>query len=157
MSTDLASLLAAHPETVLLTQAGTPTEARLIRDRIAAAGGTSRPPVSLGRSRIPQSLLAEPDLRLVPVRVAWLPDERAGRRTAQLTDLLPGRDPYHPSERQQRRILARHPGRAIVLTGEPATLDELRERWVETTGGGEEADFAGYVARRATLALDRAE
>jgi glycerol-3-phosphate O-acyltransferase len=44
-----------------------------------------------------------------------------------------------------------------VLTGEPATLDELRERWVETTGGGEEADFAGYVARRATLALDRAE
>jgi glycerol-3-phosphate O-acyltransferase len=157
MSTDLASLLAAHPETVLLTQAGTPTEARLIRDRIAAAGGTSRPPVSLGRSRIPQSLLAEPDLRLVPVRVAWLPDERAGRRTAQLTDLLPGRDPYHPSERQQRRILARHPGRAIVLTGEPATLDELRERWVEATGGGEEADFAGYVARRATLALDRAE
>jgi glycerol-3-phosphate O-acyltransferase len=155
MSTDLASLLAAHPETVLLTQAATPTEARLIRDRIAAAGGTSRPPVSLGRSRIPQSLLAEPDLRLVPVRVAWLPDERAGRRTAQLTDLI--RDPYHPSERQQRRILARNPGRAIVLTGEPATLDELRERWVETTGGGEEADFAGYVARRATLALDRAE
>jgi len=89
--------------------------------------------------------------------VAWLPDEHAGRRTAQLTDLMPGRDPYHPSERQQRRILARHPGRAIVLTGEPATLDELRERWVEATGGGEEADFAGYVARRATLALDRAE
>jgi glycerol-3-phosphate O-acyltransferase len=157
MSTDLASLLAAHPETVLLTQAATPTEARLIRDRIAAAGGTSRPPVSLGRSRLPESLLAEPDLRLVPVRVAWLPDEHAGRRTAQLTDLMPGRDPYHPSERQQRRILARHPGRAIVLTGEPATLDELRERWVEATGGGEEADFAGYVARRATLALDRAE
>jgi glycerol-3-phosphate O-acyltransferase len=157
MSTDLASLLAAHPETVLLTQAATPTEARLIRDRIAAAGGTSRPPVSLGRSGIPQSLLAEPDLRLVPVRVAWLPDEHAGRRTAQLTDLLPGRDPYHPSERQQRRILARHLDRAIVLTGEPATLDELRERWVETTGGGEEADFADYVARRATLALDRAE
>ena len=155
MSTDLASLLAAHPETVLLTQAATPTEARLIRDRIAAAGGTSRPPVSLGRSRLPESLLAEPDLRLVPVRVAWLPDERAGRRTAQLTDLI--RDPYHPSERQQRRILARNQGRAIVLTGEPATLDELRERWVETTGGGEEADFAGYVARRATLALDRAE
>ena len=28
------------PGTVLLTQAATPTEARLIRDRIAAAGGT---------------------------------------------------------------------------------------------------------------------
>jgi glycerol-3-phosphate O-acyltransferase len=152
---DLAGLLAAHPETVLLTQASTRTEARLIRDRIAAAGGTSWPPVSLGR--IPQSLLAEPDLRLVPVRVAWLPTEHAGRRTAQLTDLMPGRDPYHPGERQQRRILARHPGQAIVLAGEPATLGELRERWVETTGGGEEADFAAYVARRAMLALDRAE
>jgi len=150
---DLAALLAAHPETVLLIQAGTPTEARLIRDRIAAAGGTSRPPVSLGHSGIAASLLAEPDVRLLPVRVAWLPED--GRRTGQLTDLI--RDPYHPSERQQRRILARHPGRAIVLAGEPATVGELRERWVETTGGGEEADFGAYVARRATLALDRAE
>jgi hypothetical protein len=102
MSTDadLAALLAEHPGTVLLTQASTPTEARLIRDRIAAAGPTERPPVSLGpagRSRIPPSLLAEPDLWLVPVRVAWLPEERAGRRGAQLTDLMPGRDPYHPS------------------------------------------------------------
>jgi len=150
---DLAALLAAHPETVLLIQAGTPTEARLIRDRIAAAGGTSRPPVSLGHSGIAASLLAEPDVRLLPVRVAWLPED--GRRTGQLTDLI--RDPYHPSERQQRRILARHPGRAIVLAGEPATVGELRERWVETTGGGEDADFGAYVARRATLALDRAE
>ena len=32
----------------MLTQAATPTEARLIRERIAAAGGTDRPPVSLG-------------------------------------------------------------------------------------------------------------
>jgi glycerol-3-phosphate O-acyltransferase len=131
--------------TVLLTQAATPTEARLIRDRIAAAGPAERAPVSLGA--IPASLLEEPDLRLVPVRVAWLPAERAGR----LTDLI--RDPYHPSERQQRRILARQPSRAVVLTGEPATVGELRQRWVETTDG----DFDGYVARRATLALDRAE
>jgi glycerol-3-phosphate O-acyltransferase len=135
------------PGTVLLTQAATPTETRLIRDRIAADGGTQRPPVSL--AEIPAALLDEPDLRLVPVRVAWLPAERG----TQLTDLVPGRDPYHPSERQQRRILARQPGRAVVLTGEAATVGELRQRWVETTDG----DFAGYVARRATLALDRAE
>ena len=148
---DLAGLL--DPRTVLLTQADTPTEARLIRDRIAAAGGTERPPVSL--AGIPASLLDEPDLRLVPVRVAWLPTEHEGRPATQLTALM--RDPYHPSERQQRRILARQPGRAIVLTGEPATVDELRRRWVETTEGEADADFAGYVARRATLALDRAE
>jgi glycerol-3-phosphate O-acyltransferase len=155
MSTDadLAGLLAQNPGTVLLTQAATPTEARLIRDRIAAAGGTERPAVSL--AGIPAALLDEPDLRLVPVRVAWLPTEHAGRPATQLTALM--RDPYHPSERQQRRILARQPGRAIVLTGEPATVDELRRRWVETTEGEADADFAGYVARRATLALDRAE
>src|SRR5580698_2957624 len=146
MSTDADRGLAElDPGTVLLTQAATPTEARLIRDRIAAAGGTPRPPVSLGA--IPASVLDEPDLRLVPVRVAWLPAEHASR----LSDLI--RDPYHPSERQQRRILARQPSRAVVLTGEPATVGELRQRWVETTDG----DFDGYVERRATLALDRAE
>ena len=154
MSTDADRGLAELDQgTVLLTQASTPTEARLINDRIAAAGGTERPPVSL--AGIPPALLDEPDLRLVPVRVAWLPTEHAGRPATQLTALM--RDPYHPSERQQRRILARQPGRAIVLTGEPATVDELRRRWVETTEGEADADFAGYVARRATLALDRAE
>jgi glycerol-3-phosphate O-acyltransferase len=164
---DLAALLAEHPGTVLLTQAATPTEARLIRDRIAAAGRTERPPVSLGPAgagagaggsgrpaALPAELLAEPGVRLVPVRVAWVPE---GGHASQLTDLMPGRDPYHPSDRQQRRILARQPDRAIVLAGEPATAGELRQRWTESTGGGPEADFAAYVARRATLALDRAE
>ena len=44
---DLAGL-ADRPDTVVLTQASTPTEARLIRERIAAVGGSSVPPVSLG-------------------------------------------------------------------------------------------------------------
>ena len=149
---DLADVLADRAGTVLLTQAATPTEARLIRERIAAAGGTERAPVSLGQ--VPASVLAGDDTRLVPVRVAWLPEERGGRRAARLHDMLPGHDPYQPSERQQRRILARQPGRAIVLAGEPATVGSLRRRWEETTGGD---DFPGYVARRATLALDRAE
>jgi glycerol-3-phosphate O-acyltransferase len=149
---DLADVLADRAGTVVLTQAATPTEARLIRERIAVAGGTDRAPVSLGR--VPASVLSDDDTRLVPVRVAWLPEERGGRRAARLHDVLPGHDPYQPSERQQRRILARHPGRAIVLVGEPATVGSLRRRWEETTGGD---DFPGYVARRATLALDRAE
>ena len=73
---------------------------------------------------------------------------------ARVADLRPGHDPYHPSERQQQRILARQPGRAVVLAGEPATLGSLRQRWAETT---DDDDFAAYVARRATLALDQAE
>jgi len=157
---DLAGLLADNagpPGTVVLTQASTPTEARLIRERIAAAGGSSVPPVSLGPAGegLPRSLLdGDEDVRLVPVRVAWLPEEHAGRRVARVADLRPGHDPYHPSERQQQRILARQPGRAVVLAGEPATLGSLRQRWAETT---DDDDFAAYVARRATLTLDQAE
>jgi glycerol-3-phosphate O-acyltransferase len=157
---DLAELLAdvaGQPGTVVLTQASTPTEARLIRERIAAAGGSSAPPVSLGPAGegLPRSLLdGDEDVRLVPVRVAWLPEEHGGRRVARVADLRPGHDPYHPSERQQQRILARQPGRAVVLAGEPATLGSLRQRWAETT---DDDAFAAYVARRATLTLDQAE
>jgi glycerol-3-phosphate O-acyltransferase len=157
---DLAGLLAdvaGQPGAVVLTQASTPTEARLIRERIAAAGGSSVPPVSLGPAGegLPRSLLdGDEDVRLVPVRVAWLPEEHGGRRVARVADLRPGHDPYHPSERQQQRILARQPGRAVVLAGEPATLGSLRQRWAETT---DDDDFAAYVARRATLTLDQAE
>ena len=79
---------------------------------------------------------------LVPVRVAWLPEEHAGRGAAQLADMVPGRDPYRPSERQQQRILARQPGRAQVLVGEPATIGSLRRRWTEATGG-DDAGFRG--------------
>ena len=160
---DLAELLADGTETVLLTQASTPTEAQLIRERIAASGGQDRPQVSLGppgspATGLPESLLeGDEAARLVPVRVAWLPEEHAGRRAARLADMMPGHDPYHPSERQQRQILSRQPGRATVLVGEPATVASLRQHWTETTAGQDPADFAAYVARRATLALDRAE
>jgi glycerol-3-phosphate O-acyltransferase len=161
----LAELLADRARTVLLTQAATATEARLISERIAASGGAGRPPVSLGAPGDPppaalldQALLDEADdLRLVPVRVAWLPAEHDGGRAARLNDMLPGHDPYHPGERQQQRILARQPGRAAVLVGEPATVGSLRQQWAQATGGEDPAGFAGYVARRATLALDRAE
>jgi glycerol-3-phosphate O-acyltransferase len=168
---DLGELLAASPTggvpyrpgTVMLMQAGTPTEQRFIRERVAAAGGRDQPLVSFGRPEIPggglpADLLArDDDTLLVPVRMAWLPEEHAGRRTAQLADLVPGQDPYRPSERQQQRILARQPGRAALLVGEPATIGSLRQRWAEATGEEDADDFGGYVARRATLALDWAE
>jgi glycerol-3-phosphate O-acyltransferase len=166
----LDGLLADRTGTVLLTQAATATEARLIRDRIDAAGGAGRPPVNLGApgdlgdlgalgsgalTELVGLLGGDDGIRLVPVRVAWLPGERAG--SGRLVDMLPGRDPYHPRERQQRRILGRQPGRATVLVGEPATIGALRRRWAEATGGGDPGDFAAYVARQATLTLDRAE
>jgi glycerol-3-phosphate O-acyltransferase len=155
---DLAELLADGTQTVLLTQASTPTETELIRERIAAAGGKDQLTVSLGlRGRgsggLAGTVLDDDGVRLAPVRVAWLPEEHVGGRAARLADILPGHDPYHPTERQQRRILAREPDRATVLVGEPATVGALRQQWAQTTGD----DFASYVTRRATLALDRAE
>jgi len=158
---DLPPLLAGGA--VFLVQAGTPTEEGLIRERVAAAGGTNGSLVELGPPGLPWAELPaeilgrDNDTLLVPVRVAWLPEEHAGRRAARLVDMLPGRDPYRPSERQQQRILARQPSRARVLAGEPATIGALRRRWAEATGGDDPDDFGGYVARRATLALDHAE
>ncbi len=158
-SAELAAVVG--PGSVLLVQASTPTELRLIRERIAAAHpGADQAVASLGSAaaEVPGEVLDRgEDTVLVPVRVAWLPEERAGRRAARLADMMPGRDPYRPSERQQQRILARQPSRARVLVGEPATIDALHRRWAEATGGEDPDDFGGYVARRATLALDRAE
>ncbi len=54
---DLAGLLADGADTVLLAQAGTPTEAGLIRERVAAAGGKDLRVVSLGTDPIPADLL----------------------------------------------------------------------------------------------------
>ena len=156
---ELAAVLG--PGSVLLVQASTPAEPRLIRERVAAAHpGADQPVASLGpaAAEVPGEVLDRgEDTVLVPVRVAWLPEERAGRRAARLADMMPGRDPYRPSERQQQRILARQPSRARVLVGEPATIGALRRRWAEATGGEDPDDFGAYVARRATLALDRAE
>lgn len=72
------------------------------------------------------------DRSIVPVRVIWLPPadrSRAGKVAA----LLPGRDPYHPSQRQQRRILRTDPRRARVVAGESAKVSELRQQWRDTT------------------------
>jgi len=99
---ELAAVLG--PGSVLLVQASTPAEARLIRERVAAAGGADQPVASLGSAaaEVPGEILDRgEDTVLVPVRVAWLPEEHSGRRAARLADMLPGRDPYRPSERQQ--------------------------------------------------------
>ncbi|MCV7103407.1 glycerol-3-phosphate 1-O-acyltransferase [Mycobacterium palustre] len=96
------------------------------------------------------------DRSIVPVRVFWLPPADRGR-AAKLAGLLPGRDPYHPSPRQQRQIVRSDPQRARVVAGEPAKIAELRQQWRETTVGQGEHDFAQFVTRRAILALERAE
>jgi glycerol-3-phosphate O-acyltransferase len=89
---------------------------------------------------------------IVPVRVTWLPSARDS--TSMLGDLraLVGRQ---PAAFLQPAVLARAPGRAIVTPGEPARADDLAGQFEAETGGL--GDFAAFVTRRATLAVDRAE
>jgi glycerol-3-phosphate O-acyltransferase len=96
------------------------------------------------------------DRLVVPVRVFWLPPADRGR-IAKVAGLLPGRDPYHPNQRQQRHILRDAPHRARVVAGEPAKVSELRQQWRDTTVGEDKRDFAQFVTRRAILAMERAE
>ncbi len=96
------------------------------------------------------------DRSIVPVRVFWLPPPDRGR-VAKLAGLLPGRDPYHPNQRQQRHIVNNAPHRARVVAGESAKVSELRQQWRDTTVGEDKRDFAQFVIRRAILAMERVE
>ncbi|MBS4727227.1 glycerol-3-phosphate 1-O-acyltransferase [Mycobacterium sp. SM1] len=110
------------------------------------------PPAAL--SALVEQLDSGEDRSIVPVRVFWLPP--AGRRRlSKWVGVLPGQDPYHPSERRQRRILRADPRRARVVAGEAAKVSELRQQWRDTTVGEHPHDFAQFVTRRAILAMER--
>jgi glycerol-3-phosphate O-acyltransferase len=99
------------------------------------------------------------DALLAPVRVAWLPREHKGERSARLSDLIMMRDPRKPSEKEQKRIVQVEPDRCRVVAALPATVGELDSR-AKATGDADSSDspaFAEYVTRQARLALQRAE
>src|SRR5262249_29367422 len=112
------------------------------------------PPSAL--TALVEQLESGEDRSVVPVRVFWLPPPDRGR-LEKVAGLLPGRDPYHPSQRQQRHIVRTDPRRARVVGGESAKVSELRQQWRDTTVGENPRDFAQFVTRRAILAMERAE
>ena len=114
------------------------------------------PPPDADPTALVDELESGEDRSIVPVRVFWLPPPDRGR-VAKVAGLLPGRDPYHPNPRQQQKIVRDDPLRARVVAGEAAKVSELRQQWRDTTIGDDERDFARFVARRAILALERAE
>ena len=96
------------------------------------------------------------DDRLVfPVRVFWVPGGLPTR--VKVVGLISGRETYRPPELIQRRILRKDPSRARVVAGEPAKISELRQQWQEHTTGESPRDFARFVLRRASLAIERIE
>jgi glycerol-3-phosphate O-acyltransferase len=107
--------------------------------------------------RFDEAIRSDSDPTLRPVRVVWLPKERNGERRALARDLLLG-DPRRPQPWRQEWLRRKAPGRYQVIGGEPATLSQLRARHAESNGDpGDRLAFLRFVARRATLALERAE
>src|SRR5690554_3196076 len=104
-----------------------------------------------------QKLDDGPEVLVVPVRIAWrIPDFEEGRGM-KMRHALFG-DPRTPGSFRARTILLRDKRRAHCLTGSPATIGELRERFNRQNGlSGQEDDrneFAGFVVRQASLVLD---
>lgn len=98
---------------------------------------------------------------MVPLRVAWMSASSDPTAVGVLgwSDILSLSDPRDPGRARQRWILARQPERARIVVAEPATLEELRQRWRDS-GGADAAEVTGlgdFVERQAALALERAE
>ena len=98
------------------------------------------------------------DPLLAPLRVAWLPKLRDGRRDIRPLDLLLIGDPRQPRNYAKKLIAKRQPDRFKVLLGEPARLSELRETWIQQAANADDShSFPEFVVRRATLSLAREE
>jgi glycerol-3-phosphate O-acyltransferase len=116
-------------------------------------GDDDPPPAVL--ARLVELLEADDDRSVVPVRPFWVPGGLPTR--SKVVSLISGRDTYRPPELLQRGILRKDPSRARVVDGEPAKVSELRQQWSDTTVAENPRDFARFVIRRATLAIERVE
>ncbi|MEE9297528.1 MAG: glycerol-3-phosphate 1-O-acyltransferase [Acidimicrobiia bacterium] len=99
------------------------------------------------------------DPLLVPLRVAWLGPRRSGRRIPRLVDLITLGDPRDPNRLLQELFVRFRPDRIRIVAGAPATVGELRARWVGARAAhpDDPHGFAEYVALQGGLALEVAE
>lgn len=103
-----------------------------------------------------------PGTHVIPLRVVWLPRESKRRGGPRLRDLILG-DPRHPRRFAAKAILRLDPDRARRIAGASATIEELRADFDELLrqDDGDETDtaedFAAFIVRRASVALDVAE
>src|SRR5262245_30644176 len=141
--------LANGRRVIFLLDASSGLEARLLegwieRHRPAALGPGGceaiRIPPTRRRRRVPlgrleAALASGDDALLAPLRVAWFPKERGGRRAAVLADLLRLRDPRDPGALRQRAVLLRARDRCRIVAGEPALVSERSEERRVGEGG----------------------
>ena len=139
---------------VVLVDAESDVERRLVTEWLRTHDVHPREmlPIDAKALAKPLANLAD-DVPVTPVRVAWLPRERGGSRRVRWSDVVSLDAVRRPPAGVQARIVRREPDRATVVAGEPATVGDLRRRYGRPGAGG----FAAFVARQATLALERAE
>ena len=144
---------------LVLAFAQTPAEKQLMTDWLEHAPCENAQVEILDRpdARLEQALKeaeTRGDPYVVPARVAWLPRERDGVRSARLTDLLSFTNPRRPGPRMQSQILRHEPDRCRVIAGEPAKLSDLKNRFQNDSA---DDGFGAFVGRQAVLALERSE
>ncbi|MDF2828579.1 MAG: glycerol-3-phosphate O-acyltransferase [Mycobacterium sp.] len=154
-------------DALVLASVGSPAERRLLDDwldeqrdkhpdaRIEVLELPDGDPPGAVLARLVELLEADEDRSVVPSRVFWIPGGLPTR--SKVVSFLSGRDTYRPPTALQRRILKRDPARARVVAGEPAKVSELRRQWSDTTVAENPREFAHFVLRRASLAIERVE
>ncbi len=154
--------------TVVLSQSRSATERDLL-DRWAGEHhpGATVVPIDPRRPFLAavglERLLADQgnaDVRsVVPVRVAWIPDEDVLARRGRLSDLVSIAGRRQPWAPLHRPLLNRVPGAARVVAGDPATVGTLRARYdAEVRADADVEDgFARSVIAQGLLACDRVE
>ncbi|MCR9106390.1 MAG: glycerol-3-phosphate 1-O-acyltransferase [Gammaproteobacteria bacterium] len=156
---------------VYILDAAHKVDERLLRDWLeesqgeqpdAAADQCVVVPISRDPENIPSTMLlsfaeAAGNTLFVPLRVVWQTSVDGKTGAPRVRDLLLG-NPRRPNAMRAQRILKREPQRAQCIAAEPATLDTLRERYVNRGGKTPStAQLADYIAGQASLALDIAE
>ncbi len=112
-----------------------------------------------GSQQLSATLTDGPETLLIPARVSWRIPGFEKSRGIRLRHLLLG-DPRAPGRLRAWMILLRNEQRAECITGKPASIAELRQRFERSAiapGNDREATFAQFVMRQAGLALDVAE
>ncbi|MEN8151819.1 MAG: 1-acyl-sn-glycerol-3-phosphate acyltransferase, partial [Planctomycetota bacterium] len=162
----------AEDPVLLLVDAGTSIEKEIINgwiERVHPEGvqidiaeipaGRQRRGKHRRDPRLDARLGQDDDPIMVPVRVAWLAEERDGQRRVSLKDVLVFGDPREPRVVRQRLLRTFKSDRIRIIVAEPGTKSDLEERWRDPTGRGpaEGTSLAEFVALKAWLALERAE
>jgi glycerol-3-phosphate O-acyltransferase len=139
---------------------------RCIREK-CGTGAYDHVPVPITRvqedpnvSELSRLLLSNTDSLVVPVRVVWHQPDETQQRAPKFKDLILG-DSRRPGKLRASMMLKRDANRAECIAGEPATVEQLQQRFDEhrhhAGDAAEHEDFAAFVARQAGLALDITE